>query len=94
MPGNGLSFPIRVRGQNHFIRILGQCPQLFQHIRLGFHVPEREIRRFQAIALVRQITHMAATGGDAPFRAQDALQLLDLAGAFHNQQFHRLNSLP
>lgn len=88
MPGNSLSFPIRVRGQKHFLSLPGQSGQFFQHIRPGFRIPESVIRRFQAIALVRQVTHMAATGGNAPFRAKNILQFLDLAGAFHNQQLH------
>ena len=91
MPRNGLAFAVRVGGQIDFIRFSGQHPESGHHVffvrRDLIHRPE--IGRFKTVALIGQIAYMAHGGGHPPFRRQKTLQLLDLAGRFHNQQLHR-----
>ena len=92
VPGNGFSLPVGVRCQEHLVSILNQAGELFQDVRLGWCIAQFKVRRLQAIALIRQVTHMAATGGNTPFSAKNILQFLNLARAFNNQKSHRVSS--
>ena len=90
VPGDGLSFPVRVRGQQHAVGLGGSFLQLFHQLFLAFDdgvLGLEVVLHVHAEAGLGQIPHVSHRGHHFIAASQIFLNGLRLGGRFHNYQF-------